>query len=198
MEPSPDDQAVAISLDTASSNPSSSSSLVLGEGRRGHRGGRVLIDVFLVDGEDFRAGVAFFQVEIAGGLELNGLVVGIVVGERDVDLEVGVVEDVFLALLHGRRGRGRQRRLGLAGLCLGGRLGRWRWLVRLELVVGERGQLDRIVMAQIEIARRLEVDPGVAGAGEVDAREVGVGGRDVRVAGSTAGWTRTRRWRPGR
>ena len=111
------------------------------------------------------------------------------VGARDVDLEVGVVEDVLLALLHGRRGRGRQRRLGLAGLRLGGRLGRLAAadLMRLELVVRERGQLDRVVMAQVEAARRLKIDAGVAGPRQVDAREVRVGGRDVRVARRRSG-----------
>ncbi len=50
---------------------------VFGEGRGGHGGRGVLIDGLLVDGEDLGAGVAVFQVEVAGGFELDGLVVGI-------------------------------------------------------------------------------------------------------------------------
>ncbi len=85
---------------------------VFGE-RRGRHGGRgVLIDGLLVDCEDFRAGVAVFQIEVAGRFELDSLVVGITIAERDIDFEVGIVEDVLFALLHSGWRRGGQRRLG--------------------------------------------------------------------------------------
>ena len=50
--------------------------LFLGKGGGSHRGGRVLVDILLVDREDLRAAVAVFQLEVADRLELNRLVVG--------------------------------------------------------------------------------------------------------------------------
>ncbi len=103
-----------------------------------------MVDGLFVDGEDLGAGVAVLQVEVAGGFELDGLVVGIGVDARDVDFEVGVVENVLLALLDGG-GRGRrQRRLGLRRFGRGRRLGR---LGRRDLLVGEGGELDRVGLA---------------------------------------------------
>ena len=55
--------------------------IILGKRRGGHGGGCILVDGLFIDGEDFRAGVVVFQVEVAGGFELDGLVVGISVGQ---------------------------------------------------------------------------------------------------------------------
>ena len=87
--------------------------VVLGECRGGHGRRGVLVHGLLVDREDLGGAVALLQLEVAGGLELHRLVVRVVVGERDVDLEIGVVEDVLLALLRRRRRRRGQRLLGL-------------------------------------------------------------------------------------
>ena len=99
--------------------------LFLGEGRGSHRRGGVLVDILLVDREDFRSAVAVLELEVADRLELDRLVVGgrFFLGDRDVHLEVGIVEDVFLALLDRWRRSCGQRGLGLGGLGLAGLLG---------------------------------------------------------------------------
>ena len=94
---------------------------VLGKCRGGHGGGCILVDGLFINGEDFGAGVVVFEIKVAGGFELDGLVIGIAVGQRDVDLEIGVVEDILLAFLDGGRRCRRQGRLGL------GRLGGGLW-----------------------------------------------------------------------
>ena len=167
--------------------------LVLGERRRGHGGRGVLVDGLLVDGEDFRAGVAVLQVEVAGGFELHGLVVGVVV-ELGTSTSKSVSSKMsFSPFLTAGGGRGRERRLGFDGLARRA----WRLVVWISLV-GEGRQLDRIRLAQAQSGRRLEVDPRIAGPRQVDAREVGIGRRDVGVARLAAGSPRTRRWRPAR
>src|SRR5208282_1967232 len=93
------------------------------------------------------------------------------------------------------RGRG-QRGLGLgraslawyrlAGLCSGRGLARLACfgLVGLELVVAQGRQLDRVVMSQVVRSGPLQVDSRIAGAREVDSREVRIGRGHVRIAGA--------------
>src|SRR5262249_13385138 len=94
--------------------------LILGEGRGGHGRGSVLVHGLLVDREDLRGAVALLELKVACRLELHGLVVRVVVGQRDVHLEVGVVEDVLLPRLRGGRGRRGERLLGRRRLGGGG------------------------------------------------------------------------------
>ena len=50
--------------------------IVFGECGGGHGGRSILIDGFFVDSKHLGAGVAIFQVEIAGSFELDSLIVG--------------------------------------------------------------------------------------------------------------------------
>src|SRR5438309_2140595 len=96
----------------------------------------------------------------AGG---GGVVLGLVeVADQvhrgeGVDLEVGVVEDVLLALAGARRWGGRE--LVLALTRGGGRPGG-----ALDVGGGERGELDRVLVAEVQAAAAHQVDARVAGA----------------------------------
>ncbi len=91
----------------------------------------------LVDCKHLGARVTVFQVEIACGFELDGLIVGIRIATWDIDFKVGVVEDVFLAFFDRWRGCRRQRWFGF------GRSRRRRF-AGLDRLIGEGSQLDRI------------------------------------------------------
>ena len=103
---------------------------------RAHRGRGVLVNVVLVDGEDLAGAVGFIQVEVAVGFELHRPVF-VLVRVESVDLEVGVLEDVFLALAGRGRRCGGERGLGCR---LGGGLGQG-LAGRLRAAVVDRGEL---------------------------------------------------------
>ena len=132
---------------------------LLGEGRGGHCGGRVLVNVFFVDREDLGAAVAVFKVEITGRLELDGLVIGrIFIREGNVDLEIGVVEDVFFTLLRGGRGRCGQAGFGPRWGGLAVALGRFCWLGRLYRLggFGRREDLKALISSSESGASSIE------------------------------------------
>ena len=153
--------------------------LVVGEAGRAQRGRRVLVDVLLVDREDLGAGVALLQLEVAGGLELHRSCRRSRSSESRASTSKSVSSKMSFSPLPGGRGRRGRRAASSAGDGLGLAAG---GLAALMFVAAQRGQLDRVGLAQAEARGHLEVDPRVARPRQVDPREAGVGRRHVRVA----------------
>ena len=149
---------------------------------RAQRRGGVLVDVVLVDGEDLGGRVALVDVEVAGGFELDGLVVARRCrGHRP---RSRCPRRCPSRPVESRQGGGADGSASAAGPASG--LGLAAGFGGASCVV-EGGQLDRVGRGRGRSRRRLEVDARVAGPAEVDAGGRGLGAGDVRVARAAGG-----------